>query len=89
MSKPITYEVRIDYRYAHKRKYTNTAIYRSREQDVYGILSTFAQHIWMERAKTVTVNCIDNDSYIVDIVPNQPCYVQAVRIYIRRPMSVS
>ena len=87
LSKPVMYEVRLDYRFAHKRTFTNQAIYRSREVDVYGVLSTFSQHIWLERAKDLKISYIGDDSYIIDVKPIQPCYVTAVRIYIRRPMS--
>jgi hypothetical protein len=87
----VTYELVIWYRYNNSRKwdYHYSCITRDHEaNDIYNVIRTISDYTWLENPKSVRIEFVGKDEYIVKVKPTLS-YLDEVRIMVRRPMSAN
>ena len=90
--KPVVrYEVVIDYQWNARGKWEHhySCVVRDHEaNDVYGVISFLSDYSWLEQPKSIRIDFVGADAYIVTVKPTTS-YLNAARIKVRRPMSAS
>jgi len=87
----VRYEVVIDYQWNARGKWEHhySCVVRDHEaNDVYGVISFLSDYSWLEQPKLIDIKFVGKDAYIVTVKTTKS-YLNAVRIKIRHPMSVS